>query len=70
MEGLGFGMGGALAFCAAEHAGVDCAVAFYGTPPPSACEPTSIKVPIQTHFGKLDTMVGFSDPKVILPSLS
>ena len=29
---IGFCMGGALTLAAAQHAGVDCGVAFYGTP--------------------------------------
>ena len=31
---VGFCMGGALSLLAAQHGGVDAAVAFYGTPPP------------------------------------
>eukprot|EP00210_Caulerpa_lentillifera_P005876 g5619.t1 len=57
----GFCMGGALSFCAAQHAGVDCAALFYGIPPPSACQTDKIGIPLQAHFGKLDTQVGFSD---------
>ena len=59
-------MGGALAFCAAQHAGVDCAAPFYGIPAPTACDVTKIAVPVQAHFGKLDAMAGFSDPEVSL----
>lgn len=56
-------MGGALAFCAAQHAGPDCVVPFYGIPPPTACQTEKIKVPVQAHFGKLDSNTGFSDPE-------
>jgi hypothetical protein len=27
-------------------------------------QPAAIKVPVQAHFGQLDTMKGFSDPEV------
>lgn len=60
---LGFCMGGALSFCAAQHAGVDCAAPFYGIPPPTVCQPDKITIPLQAHFGKLDTLVGFADVK-------
>eukprot|EP00879_Flechtneria_rotunda_P002603 GHRR01002804.1.p1 GENE.GHRR01002804.1~~GHRR01002804.1.p1 ORF type:complete len:161 (+),score=61.43 GHRR01002804.1:500-982(+) len=58
---VGFCMGGALSFAAAQHAGVDAAAPFYGTPDPAICDPAAIKVPIQAHFGKQDTFKGFSD---------
>lgn len=32
------------------------------SPPP--LQPAAIKVPVQAHFGQLDTMKGFSDPDV------
>lgn len=35
---VGFCMGGALAFCAAQHCGVAAAAPFYGTPHPAVCE--------------------------------
>lgn len=35
---VGFCMGGALTFAAAQHAGVDCAAPFYGTPDPAICD--------------------------------
>ena len=44
---IGFCMGGALSFCAAQHAGVDCAVPFYGIPSREVCQPEVIKVPVQ-----------------------
>lgn len=58
-------MGGALSFCAAQHANVECAIVFYGIPSRTNCQPESIKVPIEAHFGKLDQITGFSDPEVI-----
>lgn len=62
---VGFCMGGALSFAAAQHAGVDAAAPFYGIPDPAICNPAAIKVPVQAHFGQLDTMKGFSDPESI-----
>lgn len=62
---VGFCMGGALTFAAAQHAGVDCAAPFYGIPDPAICDPSAIKVPVQAHFGQKDTMKGFSDPESI-----
>ena len=50
----GFCMGGGLALAAAQSAGVDCAVPFYGMPPVELCQPETLKVPIQGHFGELD----------------
>lgn len=35
---MGFCMGGALTFAAAQHAGVDCAAPFYGIPDPAICQ--------------------------------
>ena len=35
---VGFCMGGALSFATAQHANVDCAAPFYGTPPAAICE--------------------------------
>lgn len=62
---VGFCMGGALSFAAAQHAGVDCAAPFYGVADPAICQPPSIKVPVQAHFGALDSLQGFSDPDTI-----
>lgn len=59
---IGFCMGGALCFCAAQHTGVDCVTPFYGIPSREVCQPESIKVPVQGHFGRLDDKKGFSDP--------
>eukprot|EP01026_Neomeris_dumetosa_P022097 TRINITY_DN19144_c0_g1_i1.p2 TRINITY_DN19144_c0_g1~~TRINITY_DN19144_c0_g1_i1.p2 ORF type:complete len:271 (+),score=60.51 TRINITY_DN19144_c0_g1_i1:119-814(+) len=60
---VGFCMGGALTFAAAQHAGVEAAAPFYGIPNPAICAPEQIKVPVQAHFGLLDQMKGFSDPE-------
>lgn len=60
---IGFCMGGALALTAAQHAGIDCSAAFYGLPGPQICQPESISVPVDMHFGALDEMKGFSDPE-------
>lgn len=35
---VGFCMGGALTFAAAQHAGVDAAAPFYGIPDPAICD--------------------------------
>jgi carboxymethylenebutenolidase len=35
---VGFCMGGALSFAAAQHAGVDAAAPFYGIPDPAICD--------------------------------
>ncbi|KAF8070964.1 RAD4 [Scenedesmus sp. PABB004] len=67
---VGFCMGGALAFAAAQHAAVECAAPFYGIPDPAICDPTAIKVPVQAHFGELDTLKGFSDPESIAAVVS
>ncbi|GFR47075.1 hypothetical protein Agub_g8762 [Astrephomene gubernaculifera] len=60
---VGFCMGGALTFCTAQHAGVDAAAPFYGLPPAAICQVEAIKVPVEAHFGLLDKIEGFSDPK-------
>ncbi|XP_041360572.1 putative carboxymethylenebutenolidase [Gigantopelta aegis] len=59
----GFCMGGALtvaACCLAPE--VNAGVVFYGVPKPELCDPSTIKVPIQCHFGDKDDIVGFSAP--------
>ncbi|KXZ46757.1 hypothetical protein GPECTOR_41g722 [Gonium pectorale] len=58
---VGFCMGGALSFCAAQHCGVAAAAPFYGTPNPAICQVEKISVPVEAHFGQLDTYKGFSD---------
>ncbi|EFJ52550.1 hypothetical protein VOLCADRAFT_103039 [Volvox carteri f. nagariensis] len=58
---VGFCMGGALSFCAAQHCGVTAAAPFYGTPNATICEVEKITVPVEAHFGALDTITGFSD---------
>jgi carboxymethylenebutenolidase len=58
---VGFCMGGALACAVAQHCKVDCAVAFYGTPPAGLAQPENVQVPIELHTGPLDDHTGFSD---------
>ena len=60
---VGFCMGGALSLIAAKACGVDCACAFYGAPDFAKCDPATIAVPVLGHFGALDALEGFSDPK-------
>ena len=58
----GFCMGGALALGAAARGGpeaIDCCAPFYGY---NAMLVPEISVPVQAHFGALDTSAGFSDP--------
>ncbi len=53
---IGFCMGGGLALCAAQHAGVDAAAPFYGLPNETYCDVKEIEgVPIQYHLGDNDT---------------
>eukprot|EP00884_Botryococcus_braunii_P019875 jgi/Botrbrau1/6571/Bobra.40_2s0034.2 len=61
----GFCMGGALTLLAAEHAGVDAAAPFYGTPPAELSHPENIKVPVQAHTGENDKYKGFADPETV-----
>ncbi|XP_025091215.1 uncharacterized protein LOC112562282 isoform X2 [Pomacea canaliculata] len=59
----GFCMGGALSFAAAALVPeVDAAAPFYGIPSPDLCDVSTIKIPLQCHFGDQDQAVGFSDP--------
>ncbi|CAN6445356.1 unnamed protein product [Victoria cruziana] len=58
----GYCMGGALSIASAAFIPeVDAVVAFYGVPSSELADPSSIKAPVQAHFGELDTFVGFSD---------
>jgi len=59
---IGFCMGGALALIAAQKAGVEACVSFYGVPGADACDLSAIEIPVQAHFGALDNLAGFSDP--------
>jgi dienelactone hydrolase len=61
---IGFCMGGALSLAAAQHAEINAAVPFYGTPQPGICQPENVKAPVQFHFGALDEFSGFSDAEV------
>ncbi|KAJ8321855.1 hypothetical protein KUTeg_000326 [Tegillarca granosa] len=59
----GFCMGGALSLAAASMISeIDAAAPFYGIPGPDF-DLSKIRVPLQCHFGKLDTIEGFSSPK-------
>lgn len=60
----GFCMGGALSLAAAVRAEGDiaCAAPFYGIPAQAYFDCSTIKIPVQGHFGKLDALAGFSDP--------
>jgi len=62
---IGFCMGGALSIAAAQHAGIDCAVPFYGIPTAELAQPENIKVPVALHTGALDDMKGFSDADTV-----
>eukprot|EP01100_Stratorugosa_tubuloviscum_P007542 TRINITY_DN3124_c3_g1_i1.p1 TRINITY_DN3124_c3_g1~~TRINITY_DN3124_c3_g1_i1.p1 ORF type:complete len:224 (-),score=107.08 TRINITY_DN3124_c3_g1_i1:97-768(-) len=56
----GFCMGGALTLLAAINAPeFSAASCFYGIP--QAGDASTIKIPVQCHFGDLDSLVGFSD---------
>lgn len=59
----GFCMGGALAIGSAVKGGdvIDCVAPFYGYNGGLA-DVKDLKVPLQGHFGALDTSAGFSDP--------
>lgn len=59
---IGFCMGGALSLAAAQHADINCAQPFYGSPSPELAQPENMKVPVALHFGELDDYKGFSDP--------
>lgn len=55
----GFCLGGGLALAAACNLeGVGAAVAFYGLPKPEHADWGRVRVPIQGHYGRLDTGVG------------
>ncbi|KAK9839656.1 hypothetical protein WJX81_003894 [Elliptochloris bilobata] len=64
---IGFCMGGSLSLIAAEHAKVDAAVSFYGTPSGKneLSHPEAIKAPVQMHGGKEDAMKRLSDPETV-----
>ncbi|KAJ6800930.1 uncharacterized protein M6B38_201200 [Iris pallida] len=58
----GYCMGGALSIASAVlDPEVDAVVAFYGIPSSELADPSQVKVPVQAHFGELDSFVGFSD---------
>ncbi len=53
-----------MSLAGAVHAqgAIDAAVPFYGTPQDQLADVSTIKCPVQGHFGKEDKMAGFSDP--------
>ncbi|XP_061178208.1 uncharacterized sodium-dependent transporter HI_0736-like [Saccostrea echinata] len=61
----GFCMGGALtlATAALEQDYIYAAAPFYGIPGETLCDVSTIKCPVQCHFGELDALEGFSSPK-------
>lgn len=61
----GFCMGGALSLAAGAllQDVVDAIAPFYGIPDEKLCDVSTIKCPVQCHFGALDDLVGFSSPK-------
>jgi carboxymethylenebutenolidase len=61
----GFCMGGALSIAAGVKADGDvaCVAPFYGIPSKEYFDYSTIKIPVQAHFGQLDPLVGFSDPE-------
>ncbi len=60
---VGYCMGGALSICSAvkNDGSIDAGVCYYGIPPKQYFDYTTIKIPMQFHFGKHDTQKGFSD---------
>merc|ERR1719235_2505272 len=60
----GFRMGGALSLATAvkTEGEVACVAPFYGVPPQEYFDCSTIKIPVQAHFGQLDSLAGFSDP--------
>ena len=56
-------MGGALSFSGATRCPeIDAAAPFYGIPRSDAYDLTTIRIPVQAHFGEKDDIVGFSSP--------
>ncbi|XP_052286659.1 protein usf-like isoform X6 [Dreissena polymorpha] len=59
----GYCMGGALSIASAALVGeLSAAAPFYGIPKAERCDVKTIIIPIQAHFGELDTIAGFSAP--------
>ncbi|XP_053382146.1 protein usf-like isoform X2 [Mercenaria mercenaria] len=57
----GFCMGGALSLAgAALVPEISAAAPFYGIPSPDLCDVSTIKIPVQAHFGEKDDIKGFS----------
>ena len=59
----GFSIGGALSLAAATRAPeISAAAPFYGIPRQDEFDLTTIRIPVQGHFGELDEVSGFSSP--------
>ena len=57
-------MGGALSLASAVLVPeLSASAPFYGIPNPALADVSTIKIPLQCHFGNLDTLEGFSSPK-------
>jgi len=60
----GFCMGGALSIASAVKVdGLNAVAPFYGIPSKELADPAKSRVPLQCHFGLLDSLKGFSDPE-------
>lgn len=56
-------MGGALTFASAVRCPeISAAAPFYGIPDRTTYDLTTIRIPVQAHFGEKDQLVGFSAP--------
>ena len=63
----GFCMGGALALAGLAHSDdIAAAAPFYGLPKAQLCDRSTVKKPVQGHYGGEDKMKGFSDPEAAL----
>jgi carboxymethylenebutenolidase len=60
----GFCMGGALALAGLAHSeDIVAAAPFYGLPKPQLADLSTVRKPVQGHYGAEDKMKGFSDPE-------
>ena len=61
---VGFCMGGALSLAASVLVnGLHASAPFYGIPSKDLADPAKVRTPLQCHFGRKDTLKGFSDPE-------
>jgi carboxymethylenebutenolidase len=68
---MGFCMGGALSFRAAEAIGdLACAVPFYGAPPAAEYDVSKVKAKIQAHFASRDQWATPANAEAIQKALS